>query len=514
MSQVQRLSRQLLFFKTNMLNFHLNYMQYRRVLGLFFCLIITGLFATYKLLESPGTWFDEGIFIQLARNLSTHHAYVLRESPTQVVSAGVLATVGFPVIAPVSLNFRLFGVGLLQARTVMVIYILLMISALYLFAYSVWGFRAAMWTTLIVASHAPVYGNGKNVLGEVPGLFFFFVLLYLLSRLERRKDATRALWIGVGLTAGTFMATKPNFVLLLPVMGAMLILQRKRLALSWDKLVCGLVALAIPIGVNLLLQFGLTTSILSSLRSYAHMPGLQQLTGLTLTGLIQKNALLFIQQSTPAYLLLTAAIWIAYVGVRYRRKISIPLHELIALGFVAVTVAYFLKMPGFFRYLFVAQVITFPYFVVSCLQLVPSFTTSWLTKRKLNLVLVTVLTIMIMFQSYQVLFSSWVAGHYQSTRSKELTAYFQQLDPSKHVFFYHAPEAVTFFPHENYSQYFKLLYYNDAFGKTQLTSLHGGAPDIVILANSLEMEAQGLLEQYKTNRTIDQGRYIIFERNK
>ncbi|MDP3793881.1 MAG: glycosyltransferase family 39 protein [Candidatus Uhrbacteria bacterium] len=483
------------------------FLQYKCVLGLIFCLIITGFFSTYKLLESPKTWFDEGMFVQIARNAIEHRSYVLRASPTQVVPAGALATIGFPVIAPISISFYLFGEGLLQARAVMVVYILLMVTALYLFAYRVWGFRGAFWSTLLVASHAPVYGNGKNVLGEVPGLFFFFLLLYCISRIEDlplpllRKEGK--LWIGAGLSAGLFMATKPNFLLLLPVLGIALLLRWKRLTPSWKELLGCFVALAIPIVVNFLLQFGFTTSIFTSFAGYGNLPGLQQLTGLTLAGLIQKNALLFVQQSTPAYLLVTVVVWIVSVCVRYRRKISLPLHELVAIGFVIVTIAYFLKMPGFFRYLFVAQIITFPYFVASCFYLVSS---------KFRMILVIVFTMMVTFQLYQVSFRSWVAAYYQNLRTSELTAFFGQLDPSKHVFFYHTLEAITFFKSDNYSQYFELLYYNDAFGKDQLMSLQNGVPDVVVMAEASEEKARKFLTRYQKRTTLDHGNYLIFER--
>ncbi len=464
-------------------------------------------------MESPKTGFDEGLFIQIARNLLTHHSYVLRASPTQVVPAGVLATVGLPVMVPISLSFHVFGIGLLQARVVMVIYILLMVTTLYLFAYSVWGFRAAMWGTLLVATHAPVYGNGKNVLGEVPGLFFFFLFLYFLFCLERKERPARAEWMGVGLAAGMFVATKPTFILILPVVFGAFVLLRKRMRMDWKNILLAIVALVIPIGANFLLQFGCSFSaIMNGFRSYSNLPGLQQYTGLTLPALIQRNAWVFVRQATPAYLFATFCAWAAYVFVRCRRKRPIPLHECIAFVYVVLSIAYFLKTPGFFRYLFVAQAITLPYFAVSCRAVAASFKRSWIKARITQSLLAALFVVMVLFQTYQVLFSSWVAGYYQSTRSKELAEYFQQLDPSTQVFFYHTLEAVTFYKGERYFQYFQLLLYNDAFGKDRLASLEEGVPAVVLMAGDLDAGTQQLLGKYKKDRVINGGQYIVYAR--
>jgi hypothetical protein len=177
-----------------------------------------------------------------------------------------------------------------------------------------------------------------------------------------------------------------------------------------------------------------------------------------------------------------------------------------------MTVGYFLKMPGFFRYLFVAQIITFPYFVNASFELIQSLTQSPLLKRRLEKALAAVLTLLILFQTYQVLFHSFVAGYYQNTRSQELTTFFQQLDPSKHVFFYHTPEAITFFPRENYSQYFHLLYFNDAIGKDQLKSIEDGVPDIIFVAGESEHEIEGILGKYHKQALVDNGNYIVYER--
>lgn len=482
------------------------------VIGLIFCLLITGFFSTYKLSESPRTWFDEGIFLQIARNVPLSHGYTLRVSPTELVPAGVLSTSGFPLVGPLSASFALFGIGLLQARIVMVAYILLMVAMAFFFTQRAWDTRHAWWATLLIATHPPVYGNGKNVLGEVPGLFYFFLFLFLLTKLERETKPKTALWIATGLAAGLFIATKSSFILLVPVLGLTFLLLRKRLAFRWYDLALALGALVLPIAVNLVIQFGFSSEIFTSFARYGSLPGLQKITGLTLPGLVLKNLLSFFQQATPAYLLVTLTVWVSSACVRWKRRSQLPLHEYLSLGFVLLSVAYFLKMPGVFRYLFVAQVITFPYFVNACFILIPSQLGPWLAKRRMEAALTVGLVLLILFQGYQVLFRSWVAKAYNETRTSELAAYFAALEPNQHVFFYHATEAVTFFKGENYSQYFQLLYYDDAVGKSELLQLQKSVPDVVIVAEALEAEARPWLGNYQKRASLDQGSYLIFER--
>jgi hypothetical protein len=183
-----------------------------------------------------------------------------------------------------------------------------------------------------------------------------------------------------------------------------------------------------------------------------------------------------------------------------------------ALGFVAATIAYFLKMPGFFRYLFVAQIISFPYMVSSVFHLLPSFSIRSVPIRTLRIIVTSVFGALICFQAYQVLFSSFVAGYYVSTRTAELKMFAQELDPSAQVFIFHAPEVATFLPMESYSQYIQLLYFNDAIGKEQLRSLQKGAPDTVIVAGDMLSQAEPYLERYQEQKRIDEGRYVIFQR--
>src|SRR4051812_4095798 len=87
-------------------------------------------FATLRLSEAPQIWYDEGYYAQVAINVAdtgTQFIQVAPKStePTWTVSAG------YTLFYPVALAYKLFGVGVVQGRAVMVFYILAFLIAAY-----------------------------------------------------------------------------------------------------------------------------------------------------------------------------------------------------------------------------------------------------------------------------------------------------------------------------------------------------------------------------------------------
>jgi 4-amino-4-deoxy-L-arabinose transferase-like glycosyltransferase len=83
----------------------------------------------------------------------------------------------------------------------------------------------------LVATFAPLYGNGKNVLGEVPGLLFVLLFLLCVRYIESGKSTER-LFLFAGLMLGLAVVTKPIFLLLLPVVGLVLVCSRELLTIK------------------------------------------------------------------------------------------------------------------------------------------------------------------------------------------------------------------------------------------------------------------------------------------
>lgn len=184
----------------------------------------------YHLAAYPAPWFDEGWYLHIARNLARYSQYAVLSSEGFRYDDTALA-VAPTLYLPIALVFRLAGVGLLQARLVMVFYLLATVAALYLTARRLYGYpvaAAAAYLFLLQAeddSFTATLYLGRQVMGEVPALLFFLLgTLAFLKVLRapipspgaagRRRPPLSA--TVAGLLFGLSMATKLQYVFFIP----------------------------------------------------------------------------------------------------------------------------------------------------------------------------------------------------------------------------------------------------------------------------------------------------------
>jgi hypothetical protein len=121
---------------------------------------------------------------------------------------------------PIALSFKLFGVGLLQARVVMIIYLIASILVFFQLAKSIQGDRFAFLASalLVTSPGVSLIEYGRQVLGEVPGIFFIINgLLIWFSKWE--KSSIWRLFL-VGLLFGLGIITKYQYLIIfVPVLG-------------------------------------------------------------------------------------------------------------------------------------------------------------------------------------------------------------------------------------------------------------------------------------------------------
>lgn len=162
----------------------------------------------------PSAWFDEGYKMNAAYTLAEYGVY------------GTLTKDGFVPFDPgtssgpidlglTALAFRVFGVGLVQARLVSVIFGLLGACALYRLAGRIYG-RDAAWAVAGIAVLFPPLGAinlilmSRQVLSEAPAVGLILLGLFIwLSRLEQPggwKSVLAGLLIGAGLLSKTQIA--------------------------------------------------------------------------------------------------------------------------------------------------------------------------------------------------------------------------------------------------------------------------------------------------------------------
>jgi 4-amino-4-deoxy-L-arabinose transferase-like glycosyltransferase len=171
-------------------------------------------FTLYHLTSFPITWFDEGSHLHVPKTLVRLGVYA-DYSSEGFRYYGPTVSVGPTVMLPIAGAFWLFGLGLLQARLIMAIYLLATLYVFYRLAHRLGGRRLA-WVAaaLLFTSRGPrLLEFGRQVLGEVPGLFFLVAGLWLWFATWERPSWRR---LGLaGLLLGLAMISKNQYALVL-----------------------------------------------------------------------------------------------------------------------------------------------------------------------------------------------------------------------------------------------------------------------------------------------------------
>src|SRR6266498_4058386 len=143
-------------------------------------LIAVALFlALVNLPYAPRTWFDEGSHLHVPKTLIQHGVYADISSEGYRYYGPTIG-VGPTIMLPIALVFKLFGIGLLQGRIVIVAYLLTALAAGYTLARRLHGQLVGLLAvTLLLASRTFGYQGaieyGRQVLGEIPGVAFLML---------------------------------------------------------------------------------------------------------------------------------------------------------------------------------------------------------------------------------------------------------------------------------------------------------------------------------------------------
>ena len=465
---------------------------------LFFRAAVLTLFATLTffsfdhLTESPPTWFDEGLYIQVAMNMAQHGAQLIQVAPETFVSTSFI-TGGYPFLTPISWAFDLFGIGLLQARIVMVFFMFAMTGTLFFLIRSLQGRMMALGALLLLITFPPLYGQGKNVLGEVPGLFFLGLFLLLIELIEKRAFRGPYLYVLAGLAAGLCVATKPIFLLLGPALLITVLLKRRTITFRWNLIALAVLFFTIPVTIWLVQQFGANDSARAVVSYYANPYAITDLNSQILT-----NAWRFLSEPGALYFLLLMGAWIFSVIIRIRKKIPLSSAECVAFTFSIIVWVAYLRTAGWYRYFFVAEILA-----LSFLPYALSVIRDVLPLRESRRIGIMVFILALAgFQTYQLFFDSWVADHAARTTTHDMHAYIQTLPSESSYFLYNVPAAAVFVPTNRYYQYITphpLL----SVGDELLPLLFEGIPDILITDKKGWEAASTTRARYTIVETID-----------
>jgi hypothetical protein len=325
--------------------------------------VIFLLFASlWRLSASPATWFDEGINLGIAKSLVITGVYSLPIAPERhVLERSFLITTNYPVLLPVALSISLFGSSLAVARIPQVIYLLLFCLLSFSIVLKVYGSRwAALLSVLLIATFAPFYANGKAVLGEVPGLVFFLGALLVLPS---GKDTKRLLL--AGLLLGLSAATKPFYLIVLGAVAVSEVIffwkQKKILVTRSALLFVGILVPLIAWVATIIHPLTVSTfwsTIGYYSNSYAATNVFNQ---------VGSNFFRFFTESTPIHFLILALAGAFFILQRFKRGLLTEPEMAIGI-FVVLTVGWYLKTPGWYRYFFPAHLLLFLFFPIVMLS--------------------------------------------------------------------------------------------------------------------------------------------------
>jgi 4-amino-4-deoxy-L-arabinose transferase-like glycosyltransferase len=174
----------------------------------------------------PPPWFDEGINLSAAATLARTGLYALPDATGPRVLDPAIQT-GPTVLVPIAVVYKLFGIGILQARLVIVAFGLLAFCAYWLLARRLIGpWLAGLALLFLLAGTPDPYANflgvSRQALGEIPALAYLLLgLLIWLKAIERRSTSLAPL-IFSGVAWGIAMLTKSQVMLTFPAALAVL----------------------------------------------------------------------------------------------------------------------------------------------------------------------------------------------------------------------------------------------------------------------------------------------------
>lgn len=218
----------------------------------------------------PMPWWDEGWTMAVARNWVErgHYGQLLNDRLAQI---GL--TAAFPTVASVALSFKVFGVGIVQARLVLVAYTLVALALLYRLGRRLFDRRVARVALIVMMiagepDFQPLF-LGRQVLAEMPMLVGLLVGYAAFDRALRGSAGWLLIAIGawgMGLIAKQQALPFWAVSLLLPIGWAALTRQWRISRYLVIGLIGGYAAMRLlPIGISALVGQPISGPVLEGL---------------------------------------------------------------------------------------------------------------------------------------------------------------------------------------------------------------------------------------------------------
>ena len=176
-------------------------------------LVLAGYFTFRELGTFPAAWEDDSIFMLTARMLADGKGYAL-PILEHIWHYPYVLGIGPTVVVPSSIFVKLFGFSVTVARIPAALYLLGSFFLMYRFTRTYIGRASAWFATALMITLSALVNTGKIVMGEVPGLFFFFT-----GMLAWQKAMTSKKWsVITGLLLGLSVVSKITLGIVFPAL--------------------------------------------------------------------------------------------------------------------------------------------------------------------------------------------------------------------------------------------------------------------------------------------------------
>ena len=473
-------------------------------------LLVAAYFCFSDLTEIPHIWFDDSLIMQLAKNVAVSGRYGIEIAPNQFTSYPYYITVGFPVVLPAALTMKIFGVTVWAGRFAAVMFMLGMALAFYLLARAFFGRLTAFFATLLLISFPPLYGNGKPLLGEVPGLMYLFISILVWQRGHEEKSKRRMIifYILAGLLAGFSAVSKPSYLLLIPGFAIMLFLEYlEHGGKYWRRFTAWIAGFFAAIfawaAMTIPRPFSLQTmrEILNYYSNSYADTNIWANVWANLGRLVTDGSAIF-------FLILFVVVLFAFFVEFFNKRISIeaaPLYVFVFLSFL-----WWLKTPGWYRYFFPAEIILLMFFPASLKVFLRTIFGTYLGGYFLRVVGLVALVI---FQFYWLSVRSFVST---SSAPWIISILNNNFKSAPEIFVFNSPQFGFGIGGHNFTQ---LLYYNPirSIGENALLRGPKDLPTVIVydlnsVSEILPPVQPVLDEYYKTYGLFFGGQNIIMVR--
>ena len=415
----------------------------REIAALILILAAVFAYSLPTLTSKPRLFFDEGFVIEEAHNFAEFGVLDTIVAPNTFSGLPHIASsIGFSVTVPLAGVFKVFGFSIEAARAYALMWIAAFLIAAYAFARRHFGSQSALLSVALITTFAPLYGNGRPVMGDIPG-FTYLLIALLIEPLSL---------FGAGVFLGLCLVARPSLYVIAVATFLVYLIYKYRTSCAIPLIKTGSgIALAVIASFLLYYPSWLSGEWWRATLSFIQNPSFG------MTGTLERvlyNLVSFGGESTLIYFaVLAALIGIAYfLGGRSEWSRAVVFFSTLFCGLIFT---YFLRSPGWFKYLLPLQMLIF-FFLPSAIEILFSYAKAHAPKYIERIVpsIATTFAVaaLVVLQSVQLLYLSDI---YYSTDTEDTARYVSEhLDPQDTVATIHAAQVAMLFPSDKKYSYF------------------------------------------------------------